>query len=71
MLSVFYISWVDISMYNEKVLGDSKMLKGGKVTIPKKVREKLSAKDGDFLTYLLTSNGFVKIKKLEFDWESN
>jgi bifunctional DNA-binding transcriptional regulator/antitoxin component of YhaV-PrlF toxin-antitoxin module len=56
-------------MYNEKVLGDSKMLKGGRVTIPKKVREKLSVKDGDFLTYLLTSNGFVKIKKLEFDWD--
>jgi AbrB family looped-hinge helix DNA binding protein len=54
-------------MYNEKVLGDSKMMKGGRVTIPKKVREKLSVKDGDFLTYLLTSNGFVKIKKLEFD----
>ena len=54
-------------MYNEKVLGDSKMLKGGRVTIPKKVREKLSVKDGDFLTYLLTKNGFVKIKKLEFD----
>ncbi|MGA9168654.1 MAG: AbrB/MazE/SpoVT family DNA-binding domain-containing protein [Nitrososphaeraceae archaeon] len=56
-------------MYNEKVLGDSKMLKGGRVTIPKKVREKLSIKDGDFLTYLLTRNGFVKIKKLEFDWD--
>jgi len=56
-------------MYNEKVLGDSKMLKGGRVTIPKKVREKLSVKDGDFLTYLLTRNGFVKIKKLEFDWD--
>ena len=56
-------------MYNEKVLGDSKMLKGGRVTIPKKVREKLSIKDGDFLIYLLTRNGFVKIKKLEFDWD--
>jgi len=56
-------------MYNEKVLGDSKMLKRGRVTIPKKVREKLSIKDGDFLTYLLTRNGFVKIKKLEFDWD--
>ena len=54
-------------MYNEKVLGDSKMVKEGRVTIPKKVREKLSVKDGDFLTYLLTKNGFVKIKKLEFD----
>jgi hypothetical protein len=26
----------------------------------------MSVKDGDFLTYLLTRNGFVKIKKLEF-----
>jgi bifunctional DNA-binding transcriptional regulator/antitoxin component of YhaV-PrlF toxin-antitoxin module len=56
-------------MYNEKVLGDSKMLKGGRVTILKKVREKLSIKDGDFLTYLLTTNGFVTIKKLVFDWD--
>ena len=66
-LTVFYSSSVDICMYNEKVLGDSRILKGGRVTIPKKVREKLSTKDGDFLTYLLTKNGFVKIKKLEFD----
>ena len=56
-------------MYNEKVLGDSRIMKGGRVTMPKKVREKLSVKDRDFLTYLLTSNGFVKIKKLEFDWD--
>jgi AbrB family looped-hinge helix DNA binding protein len=54
-------------MYNEKALGDFRIMKEGKVTIPKKVREKLSVKDGDFLTYLLTSNGFVKIKKVEFD----
>ena len=38
-----------------------------KVTTPKSVRERLSVKDGDSLTYLLTKNGFVKIKKLEFD----
>jgi bifunctional DNA-binding transcriptional regulator/antitoxin component of YhaV-PrlF toxin-antitoxin module len=56
-------------MYNEKVLGDSRIMKGGRVTMPKKVREKLSVKDGDLLTYLLTSNGFLKIKKLEFDWD--
>ncbi len=55
-------------MYKEKVLGDSTILKGGRVTIPKRVREKLSVKDGDFLTYLETRNGSVKIKKLEFDW---
>jgi AbrB family looped-hinge helix DNA binding protein len=54
-------------MYNEKVLGDSRIMKGGRVTIPKKVREKLSVKDGDFLTYLVTRNESVKIKKLEFD----
>ena len=56
-------------MYNEKVLGDSRIMNRGRVTMPKKVREKLSVKDGDFLTYLLTSNGFVKIKKLDFDWD--
>ena len=54
-------------MYKEKVLGDSRIMKGGRTTIPKKFREKLSVKGGDFLTYLLTRNGFVKIKKLEFD----
>jgi AbrB family looped-hinge helix DNA binding protein len=56
-------------VYKEKVLGDSRILKGGRVTIPKKVREKLNVKDGDFLHYLLTKNGYVKIKKLEFDMD--
>ena len=55
-------------MSKEKVLDDSRILKGGRVTIPKRVREKLSVKDGDFLTYLETRNGSVKIKKLEFNW---
>ena len=45
----------------------TRILKGGRVTIPKKVREKLSIKDGDLSTYLLTKNGFVKTNKLEFD----
>ncbi len=54
-------------MHIEKVLGDSGILKGGRVTMPKRVREKLSVKDGDFLTYLVTRNGSIKIKKLEFD----
>jgi AbrB family looped-hinge helix DNA binding protein len=46
-------------VYKENVLGDSRIMKRGRTTIPKKVREKLSVKDGDFLTYLLTRNGFV------------
>jgi antitoxin component of MazEF toxin-antitoxin module len=54
-------------MHKEKVLGDSRILRGGRVTIPKKVMKRLSVNDDDFLTYLLTNNGFVKIKKLEFD----
>ena len=55
-------------MSKEKALGDSRILNGGRITIPKRVREKLSVKDGDFLTYLETRNGSVKIKKLEFNW---
>ena len=50
------------------ILGMSRiMISNRRVTLPKEVREKLSVKDGDFLTYLLTKNIFVKIKKLEFD----
>ena len=54
-------------MHKRKVLVDSRILRGGRPTRPKRVREKLSVKDGDFLTYLVTRNGSVKIKKLEFD----
>jgi len=43
-------------------------LKGGRVTIPRKVMEKLSVKEDDFLTYLETCNRSIKIKKLEFGW---
>ena len=57
-------------MYNEKVLRDSKIMKRGRTTVPKKVREKLSVKDGDFLTYLVTRNGSIKIKKLEFELDN-
>lgn len=54
-------------MYRGKVIGDSRILKGGRVTIPVKVREKLQVKDGDFLIYIETRNGNVKIIKSEFD----
>lgn len=50
-----------------KVIGDSRILKRGMVTIPVKVREKLRVKEGDFLTYIETSNGQVRIVKSEFD----
>jgi len=43
-------------------------LKGGRVTIPSKVKEKLCVKEDDFLTYLETCNRSIKIKTIEFDW---
>jgi AbrB family looped-hinge helix DNA binding protein len=54
-------------MNRGKVIGDSRILKGGRVTIPIKVRERLKVKDGDFLIYTETRNGNVIIKKAVFD----
>lgn len=62
-------SSIDICVHNEKALGDSRLMSGRRITIPKKVRARPSIWDGNFLTYLLTKNGFVKIKKLGFDWD--
>ena len=56
-------------MHKEKVLGDSEILKGEGVTIPKGVREKLRVKESGFLTYLETRNEYVKTKKSEFYWD--
>ncbi|HKO41119.1 MAG TPA: AbrB/MazE/SpoVT family DNA-binding domain-containing protein [Nitrososphaeraceae archaeon] len=36
------------------------------ITIHKEAREKLSIKDGDFVDFLLTRDGSVKIIKFEF-----
>jgi hypothetical protein len=58
---------MDICVYNEKALGDSRLIKGRRITIPKNVRARPSIWDSNFLTYLLTKNGFVKIEKLGFD----
>lgn len=54
-------------MNRGKVIGDSRLLKGGRVTIPIKVREKLQVKDGDFLIYTETRSGNINIKKAVFD----
>ena len=44
-LTFFYITQTDISMYSEKVLGDSRVMNGGSVTTPRQVREKRSVKE--------------------------
>lgn len=56
-------------MVGDKNIGHCRVLKGGRITIPKEAREKLSIKDGDFVDFLLTRHGSVKIIKFEFDWK--
>ena len=40
-------------MFRDKNIGNCRVLKDGRITIPKEVREKLSVKDGDFVDFLL------------------
>jgi AbrB family looped-hinge helix DNA binding protein len=56
-------------MVGDKNIVHCMILKGGGITIPKEVREKLSIKDGDFVDFLLTRYGSIKIIKFEFDWK--
>ena len=51
-------------MHNKKVLGDSRILKGGRVTTPKKVREKLNVKDGDFFDLFIDQEWICKDKEI-------
>ena len=55
-------------MVGDKNIGDWRVLKRGRITIPKEAREKLSIKVGDFVDFLLTRDGSVKIIKFEFVW---
>ena len=56
-------------MVRDKNIGHCRVLKGGRITIPKEVREKLGIKDGDFVDFLFTRYGSIKIIKFEFDWK--
>ena len=40
-------------MVRDKNIGHCRVLKGGGITIPKEVREKLGIKDEDFVDFLL------------------
>ena len=47
-------------MVRDKNIGYCRILKGGRITIPKEVREKLGIKDGDFVDFLLTRYRSIK-----------
>ena len=47
-------------MVRDKNIGYCRILKGGRIIIPKEVREKLGIKDGDFVDFLFTR--YVQIK---------
>jgi len=44
-------------------------LKGGRITIPKAVIDKLNIKDGDFVDFLIIRYGSIKIIKFKFNWK--
>ena len=56
-------------MVRDKNIGYCRVLKGGRIAIPKEVREKLGIKDGDFVDFLFTRYVQIKIIKFEFDWK--
>jgi AbrB family looped-hinge helix DNA binding protein len=56
-------------MVKASVIGTSVITKQGQVTIPKDIRKKLGIKKGDMIQFVITVNGNLIIKKMEFDKE--
>ena len=52
-------------MVSDKSIGHCKVWKTGQVTVPKEVQEKLSVKAGEFVDFVLTRTGSIKIIKSE------
>ncbi|MCK4497094.1 MAG: type II toxin-antitoxin system PrlF family antitoxin [Candidatus Aenigmarchaeota archaeon] len=50
-------------------MGTSVITKQGQITIPKDIRKKLGMKKGDMIQFVITVNGNLIIKKMEFDKE--
>ena len=55
----------------KKNFGYCRVVKGGRFTIPKEVREKMSIKDGDFVDFLVTIYGSIKIIKFNLIGKGN
>ncbi|UCD07599.1 MAG: type II toxin-antitoxin system PrlF family antitoxin [Candidatus Aenigmatarchaeota archaeon] len=56
-------------MVKASVVGTSVITKQGQITIPKDIRKKLGIKKGDMIQFVITVNGNVIIRKMEFDKE--
>lgn len=56
-------------MVKASVIGNSVITKQGQITIPKDIRKKLGMKKGDMIQFVITVNGNLIIKKMEFDKE--
>ena len=56
-------------MVKASVIGTSVITKQGQITIPKDIRKKLGMKKGDMIQFVITVNGNLIIKKMEFDKE--
>ncbi|NIO21240.1 MAG: AbrB/MazE/SpoVT family DNA-binding domain-containing protein [Candidatus Aenigmarchaeota archaeon] len=56
-------------MVKASVIGTSVITKQGQITIPKDIRKKLGIKKGDMIQFVITVNGNVIIRKMEFDKE--
>ena len=59
-LTVFSSNYIIIFIIGDKNISHCRVLEGGRLTIPKEVREKLSRKDEDFVDFYLQD--MVQIK---------
>lgn len=56
-------------MVKATVAGTSVITKQGQITIPKEIRKRMGIKKGDMVQFMVTVNGNVVIKRMEFDEE--
>jgi len=56
-------------MVKASVIGTSTITKQGQITIPKEIRKKFGMKKGDMIQFMITDNGNLIVRKMEFDKE--
>jgi AbrB family looped-hinge helix DNA binding protein len=56
-------------MVKASVMGTSTITKQGQITIPSDIRKRFGLKKGDMIQFMVTENGNLVIRKMEFDRE--